>query len=109
MAELFDIVANRYGWDLKTFYSLTRRQIRYLARAIKKNKRIELENLAAVNGRKLKASPMSKPLNLSKEQRKEADDQAKKLLERMQNRAFEKERIQARLEKEADAQGKGKQ
>jgi len=63
-----------------------------------------LENLAAINGKKLKPSPMDSPLNLTSDERKEADRQAKKMLERMKTRAFEKERLQKRLDIEADAQ-----
>jgi len=101
MAALFDVVANRYGWTLEQFYSLTRRQLRFLNRAITKNKRMELETQASLHGRKLKPSPISSPLSMSPKERAEADKQALEMLERGRKKSEAFKKKKERLEMEA--------
>lgn len=90
-AELYDLFAVRYGYNLEQFYALTLRQIFYLKRIIE-NRMIEEKTFQAkLHGKELKAPP--KPLNINPERRKEFDEQAMQLHARLKKKYGERSRI----------------
>lgn len=86
----FDSISKRYGTSLKDFYDLTLRNIHIMLKVIGDESYKELELEAALQGRKLK--PRLNYEDVSPEQEKENDDQAREALKELQKRFEEKQK-----------------
>jgi len=86
------LFAERYGYTLHDFYSLTLRQIFNIKKALEKSKTKRFEWEAALAGKPIEKKS-TEGLDLTKEEHEKNDTKAQELLERMRKEYGQRSRV----------------